>query len=44
LVEPEQVIKLFQPIDEKEMEEWQVPDEAKNPRNDSPKLIDHIRK
>jgi putative SOS response-associated peptidase YedK len=42
LVEPEQVIKLLKPIDEKEMEEWHVADEAKNPRNDNPDLIKQV--
>lgn len=39
LVEPEHAMKSLKPIDEKEMEEWHVADEAKNPRNEGEELI-----
>jgi putative SOS response-associated peptidase YedK len=39
LVEPEQVLPLLKPYPAEKMEEWQVGDEARNPRNDYPELI-----
>jgi putative SOS response-associated peptidase YedK len=38
-VESEQLLQLLKPYPADEMEEWQVGDAARNPRNDNPELI-----
>jgi putative SOS response-associated peptidase YedK len=43
IVEPEQLLPLLKPYPASEMEEWQVGDAARNPRNDSPELIKPVK-
>ena len=44
ITEPEQLLPLLQPYPADQMEEWQVGDAARNPRNDSPELIKQLRR
>jgi putative SOS response-associated peptidase YedK len=39
ITEPEQLLPLLKPYPADKMEEWQVSDAARNPRNDYPELI-----
>jgi len=39
MTEPEQLLPLLKPYAAEDMEEWQVGDAARNPRNDYPELI-----
>jgi putative SOS response-associated peptidase YedK len=39
MVEPERIQAFLKPYPAGDMEEWQVGDRAKNPKNDSPGLI-----
>jgi putative SOS response-associated peptidase YedK len=39
ITEPEQVLPMLKPYPPDAMESWRVGDEAKNPRNDYPELI-----
>ena len=41
--EPEQLLPLLKPYPADKMEEWQVADSARNPRNDYPELIQPIK-
>jgi len=43
ITEPEQVLPLLKPFPAQDMEEWQVGDAARNPRNDYPELIKPIK-
>jgi putative SOS response-associated peptidase YedK len=43
ITEPEQLLPLLQPYPADQMEEWQVGDAARNPRNDSPELVKPVR-
>ena len=43
ITEPEQLLPLLKPYPADQMEEWQVGDAARNPRNDSPDLIKPLR-
>jgi putative SOS response-associated peptidase YedK len=43
ITEPEQLLPLLKPYPPDRMEEWQVGDAARNPRNDSPELIKPLR-
>ena len=40
IIEPEQLLPLLKPYPADKMEEWHVSDEARNPRNDYPGLIE----
>ena len=40
MIEKEQIMKFLNPISGDNMEEWHVGDEARNPRNDYPELIE----
>lgn len=42
IVEPEHLLPLLKPYSAKDMEEWQVGDEARNPRNDYPDLLNPV--
>lgn len=44
ITEPEQLFPLLNPYPAKEMEEWEVGSEARNPRNDGPELIKPLKK
>jgi putative SOS response-associated peptidase YedK len=41
-VEPERLLPLLKPYPAEEMEEWQVSDAPRNPRNDYPELIKSV--
>lgn len=41
--EPEQLLPLLQPYPADKMEEWQVGDAARNPRNDYPELVKPVK-
>jgi putative SOS response-associated peptidase YedK len=43
ITEPEKLLPLLKPYPSDKMEEWQVGDAARNPRNDYPELIRPIR-
>jgi putative SOS response-associated peptidase YedK len=43
ITEPEHLLPLLEPYSADQMEEWQVGDAARNPRNDSPELIKPLR-
>jgi putative SOS response-associated peptidase YedK len=43
ITEPEQLLPLLKPYPADQMEEWQVGDAARNPRNDSPDLLKPLR-
>jgi putative SOS response-associated peptidase YedK len=43
ITEPEHLLPLLQPYPADQMEEWQVGDAARNPRNDSPEVIKPVR-
>jgi putative SOS response-associated peptidase YedK len=43
ITEPEQLLPLLKLYPADQMEEWQVGDAARNPRNDSPDLIKPLR-
>lgn len=43
ITEPEQVLDLLIPYPDDEMEEWQVSDDARNPRNDKPYIIEPVK-
>ena len=43
IIEPEQLLPLLKPYPADKMEEWHVSDEARNPRNDYPGLIEPIK-
>jgi putative SOS response-associated peptidase YedK len=42
IVEPERLLPLLNPYTPEDMEEWQVGDAARNPRNDTPNLIEPL--
>jgi putative SOS response-associated peptidase YedK len=44
ITEPEQLLPLLKPYPAEEMEEWQVGDAARNPRNDYAELIKPVNK
>jgi putative SOS response-associated peptidase YedK len=44
VVEPERVLPLLKPYPAGKMEEWRVSDAARNPRNDSPEIIERLNK
>jgi putative SOS response-associated peptidase YedK len=39
IVEPERILPLLKPYSAGKMEEWQIGDAARNPRNDFPEII-----
>jgi putative SOS response-associated peptidase YedK len=43
IVEPEKLQHLLKPYPADKMEEWQVSDEARNPRNDNPEVIKPVQ-
>src|SRR5216683_672677 len=43
LTEPEQVLPMLKPYPSGAMESWRVPDDAKNPRNDYPEVIERYK-
>jgi putative SOS response-associated peptidase YedK len=43
IVEPERLLALLKPYPAGKMEEWQVGEAARNPKNDYPELIESIQ-
>ena len=43
ITEPEHILPLLKPYPANQMEEWQVGDAARNPRNDYPELIERYK-
>jgi hypothetical protein len=43
IVEPERLLPLLKQYPADKMEEWQVGDEARNPKNDYPELLRFIK-
>jgi len=42
LTEPQQILPMLKPYPSETMESWRVPDAAKNPRNDTPEVIQPV--
>jgi putative SOS response-associated peptidase YedK len=42
IVEPERLLPLLKSYPANKMEEWRVGDAARNPRNDSPEIINSL--
>lgn len=43
LTEPKHILSMLKPYPQGKMDYWRVPDEAKNPKNDYPEVIEHYQ-